>query len=584
MNEQTSVAAIAAARGAAAAAAMLAMGASLMLWIGTVARADTPAAPALAAGSTWVVDKTTAFQSLIIPEGAKLAAPAGHSLTMTVDGVGTPIQPGSYQGNIVLTVTDDIIVKFDQLEPYRYRAALYIDDGGLVAGKSVAAAVVGGHVGDTAASDVSITSNEEKFNGILVTGTARYTIDHPTIRLTGNGGNDFAGYGAAIMSSGNADVTVNRAHITAQGAIRTAVFVGGHSTMRINDSSIEVFNGTLPADYHFNIDAGKMMEVPWMLGLTGNVRATNLVEHGTVYYNHDHIRAQGWGALSADGPELLRMYVTDSLIETVDSGYGAYAIGNTVDHFSHCTFNVADVGLIIAAAGSADFTDGSVVNSRRFGVMMHSGVGGGTLTIDKGSIFNTRATAIQVKGRGTTIIIDDAAIHARNGIILQAMVNDDPMAPTGPMPGDQAPAGAASVSPAVVATFRNVALKGDVINARTAQGDLNLTLENARITGSITTATAAAATGKVPTAKTYNLIGDVKNTFGPTTDRYGLQLTMDARSVWSVRQTSYLNRLTLADGARISAGKGHAVTLLVNGVRTAIAPGSYTGNVVLQIG
>jgi hypothetical protein len=354
--------------------------------------------------------------------------------------------------------------------------------------------------------------------------------------------------------------------------------------MRVNDSSIEVFNGTLPADYKFNIDAGKMMEVPWMLGLSGNVRATMLVDHGTVYYNRSHIKAQAWGALSTDGPGVFRMYVTDSIIETVDSGYGAYSLGDSLERFSHCTFNVADVGLIIGADGSGTFTDGTVVNSRRFGVMMHTGVGGGTLLIDKGSVFNTQSTAIQVKGRGTHIIIDNAKINAGNGIILQAMINDDLMAPTGPLPGQANPAVAAdgTAPGAVSAVFRHVALTGDIINSRTSQGDMSLTFESARITGSITTATAAPSTGKAPTAKTYTLIGDVKNTFGPTTDQYGLQLSLDRRSSWTVDQTSYLTRLTLAPGATIGAHAGFAVTLLVNGQKTPIKPGTYTGNIVLQ--
>jgi hypothetical protein len=556
---------------------------TLIILTSPYARGDAPDVAALAPGSTRVVDQTTHLSSLTIPAGATLAAPAGHSLTMTVDGVGTAIKPGTYRGNVVLTVTDDIAVKFESLAPFHYRTAVYVDDGRYVAKKSVAAAVVGGAVGDAAATNISITSNEESFNGILVTGNSRYTVENSTISLNGNG-NDFAGLGAALMSSGKADVTVSKATITTKGAVRTGIFVGGESTMRVNDSSIEVFNGTLPADYKFNIDAGKMMEVPWMLGLSGNVRATMLVDHGTVYYNHSHIKAQAWGALSTDGPGVFRMYVSDSLIETVDSGYGAYSLGNSLDQFSHCTFNVADIGLIIAADGSGTFTDGTVVNSRRFGVMMHSGIGGGTLTIDKGSVFNTKSTAIQVKGRGTHIIIDNAKINAANGIILQAMVNDDPMAPAGPLPGPANPAGAAdgNAPSAVTANFRHVALTGDIINSRTSQGDMNLTFQSARITGSITTASAASSTGKAPTAQTYTLIGEVKNTFGPTTDKYGLQLTLDRHSSWTVDQTSYLTRLTLAAGATIVARKGFEVALLVNGQKTPIKAGTYTGNIVLQ--
>jgi hypothetical protein len=39
-----------------------------------------------------------------IPEGATLIPPEGKALTMTVDGIETPLVPGTYRGAVVLTV------------------------------------------------------------------------------------------------------------------------------------------------------------------------------------------------------------------------------------------------------------------------------------------------------------------------------------------------------------------------------------------------------------------------------------------------------------------------------------------------
>jgi hypothetical protein len=560
--------------------------------------ADSAGVPTLTAGSKWVVTKTTPLNSLTIPDGASVTAADGHSLTMTVDGVGTAIAPGTYKGNVVLTVTDDIPVKYKALDPHHFRVAVYVDDGKVIAEKSVKAAVVGGQVSDTAATGVSIISNEERFNGILVTGNSKYRIVSPTITFTGNGGNDFAGFGAAIMSSGTADVTVSNAKITNKGAVRTAVFVGGNSTMHVKNTTIDVANGTLPADYKFTIEVGRMMAVPWMLGLTGNIRATNLVDNGTAYYSDSHIRTQGWGALSTDDTKRVRMYVTNTTVEAVDSGYGAYTIGDSVDRFSHSTLNVHDYGMIMAANGSGTFTNGTVVNSGRFGVMMHSGNGiNGTLLIEKGSIFNSKSTAIQVKGRGANIIVDDAQLNAGNGILLQAMINDDPMAPGGPggpgappapagaVVGVQAPVSAASAAggSAVHATFRNVALKGDIINSRASQGDMLIRLEKSTLTGGISTATAEPSTGKIATEDTYYLIGDVKNTFAPSKDKNGLRLTVGDGSTWTIDKTCYLSSLTIAPGASVTAKPGSTVTLKVNGESKSIAAGTYSGKIALEL-
>ena len=75
---------------------------------------------------------------------------------------------------------------------------------------------------------------------------------------------------------------MNKAHIVTRGAVRTAVWVGGKSTVTVNDSFIETYSGTLPAGYKFSIAPGEMMEVPYGLGISGNVRATNLMDTGTV--------------------------------------------------------------------------------------------------------------------------------------------------------------------------------------------------------------------------------------------------------------------------------------------------------------
>ena len=577
---------------------------AVTLLASSLAHADGDAVPVLTAGSKWVVARTTSLTALTIPAGASVTAADGHSLTMTVDGIGTPIAAGSYQGDIVLTVTDDIPVKYKELDPHHFRVGLYVDDGKVIPEKSVKAAIVGGQVSDASATGVSITSNEEKFNGILVTGNSKYSIVNPTIRFTGNGGNDFAGYGAAIMSSGTAEVTVSHAKITNKGAVRTAVFVGGNSTMHVKNTTIDVANGTLPADYKFTIEVGKMMAVPWMLGLTGNIRATNLVDNGTAYYSDSHIRTQGWGALSTDDTKRVRMYVSNTTVEAVESGYGAYTIGDSVDRFSHSTLNVHDYGMIMAANGSGTFTNGTIVNSGRFGVMMHSGIGlNGTLLIEKGSIFNTKSTAIQVKGRGANIIVDDAQLNAGNGILLQAMINDDPMAPGGPggpgapggPGGPPAPAGAVVgvQSPAPIAnaadgntvhaTFRNVTLQGDIINSRPSQGDMLIRLEKASLTGGISTAIAEPSTGKTATADTYYLIGDVKNTFAASTEKNGLRLTLADGSTWTINQTSYLTKLTIAPGATLTAQPGFVATLKVNGATRPIAAGTYAGKIVVEV-
>jgi hypothetical protein len=79
-------------------------------FLGEVTNAPGPAVNngvlvVLANGSNWTVTGTSYLTSLDVAADAAVTAPAGHTLTMTVDGVPTDIVPGNiYTGAIVLTV------------------------------------------------------------------------------------------------------------------------------------------------------------------------------------------------------------------------------------------------------------------------------------------------------------------------------------------------------------------------------------------------------------------------------------------------------------------------------------------------
>jgi hypothetical protein len=575
----------------------------------------------VASGSTWTVAENTSLSKLTIAEGAVVKAPEGKSLTMTVNGVETPIAAGSYNGKIVFTVNNEIIVDYRGTNKYQFRTAVYVNDGKYMPEKSVAASVGGGTVNDASASDVKITSVGDKFNGIIVTGDSRYTVNNPVINMTGNGGNDFAGFGAAIMTDGKAEVTIENARIRTTGAVRPAIWVGGNSTVTINNSDIETHSGTLPSDYSFSWVKGSMgkggffMEVPWMLGCVGNTRSTILMANGRVYYNNSHIKAYGWGALSTDqvntGAEL---YATNCLIETIDSGYGSFADGSA-NTYSKCTFKVVDYGLIMQR-GSAHFTDGTVINSDRLGVMSY---GGSTvLRIDKGCVFNTKKAVIQIKGGSPNIEVDNAQLNSESGVIFQAMLQDDPDmvksskgggqtggAPgvgasggtTGGAPGAGASAGtpggstpgaASGGGPKVI--FKNVTLKGDIITSMTTEGDVDVAFEKAAITGAITTTIAEHAKGpngeeleQRDDSGLYKIIGEVKDNYSATNDKYGMKASFDKDSKWVVAKTSYLTGLTITGGAGITAPDGYSLKMTVNGVNKEIKAGKYSGKIVLAV-
>jgi hypothetical protein len=181
-------------------AAFICMSAILMAPIAGYTRNKCPQPaplPATLSGAVEITDTTTYPDGLIIADDAVITAPDDYSLTMTVNSVETPIAAGTYTGNVILTPTEDIIISNSY-----FRVALYVEDGKIASDKSVVAAIDGGKVTNFSANNVRITSVGPDFNGIYVAGDSTYTINCAKINFTGNGGNDFAGYGAAVASAG----------------------------------------------------------------------------------------------------------------------------------------------------------------------------------------------------------------------------------------------------------------------------------------------------------------------------------------------------------------------------------------------
>jgi len=486
---------------------LAAMGVATMLVMPFTAldAADAPSR-SIASGIIWVVDKTTSLSSLTIADGAFIMAPNGYSVTMTVDGVETGIVPGAYKGDIVFTLTEKNVFKYKQLN-HQYRQALYLDKTGIVEAKSVLSAAGNYKLSNGVLTGAKITSKGEKFNGIFVAG-GTYTIKDAVIDFTGNGGDDFDGFGAAVMAAGkDTTLILDGAKIKTHGAVRPTVVATRNSNVIVKNSTLQAMNGILPADYVPNVELGEMRAVPWMLGLSGNCRATNLLgKNTTATYINSSISSESWGVLSADGDDETQEPVSASnreqkliainskITNTGKVGYGNYFTA----YYYGCELNVGDYasigGATYAASNpetiaklNADYKFGLTpeelkalprtrthVTSGRFGMMLQ-----GAANILDDTVFDTEKAIFLIKGSSAKINVDGskgAQLNPKNGIIIQILENDDPMRinaiyhePADPVKAKDFDVTAVNKSD-VAATFSNITLKGDFYNGFPAAG------------------------------------------------------------------------------------------------------------------
>jgi hypothetical protein len=591
----------------------------------------------VAAGQTYTVTATTRVAAVSIEAGGILTAPAGYSLTMTVNGVETGQQlvatdaadtafvAGSWRGDIVLTVTtaDDITW---QQHAYPFRQGLYVGSAGIVPAYSVLAAAVGGQFTSQSAAGVRINSTGQCFDGVYVS-DGSYTLHRPVISLTGNGRCDFVGYGAAAVANGTAArLVLDGAMISNQGAVRTAVVADNGATVVVKNSTLQVRNGVLPSDYVPTVNLDTMQSAPWMLSIDGNVRATNLLGNNTIAaYVNSSIASQTWGVLSTDaGSDCTLVAINSRVANTGQDGYGTYVIGNATEYLLGTQFDVGTYATIFTG-GTATYADSdpatvaalnqslglglsarelsalrprpTIVNSRRFGFMWHNT---GTLTITGGTQVNSPHATFLNKGQDISVTVDGsggAALNPGDGILVQVMDNDDPgpvmvngqlenagvyTQPTGEPARDTSFDVSTAHATDSTLAFSDIRLRGDFYNGM--RGDLNLVLNftASQVTGVIS---ATLATHHVDTIDSSNWqeLGAVTNTLQAAINN-GVIVSLASGTRWTVTGESYLTSLTLDTESSVTAPPGRDVSMTVDGTATAIQPGgSYSGAIVLTV-
>ncbi|CCH32372.1 hypothetical protein ABZ816_24445 [Actinosynnema sp. NPDC047251] len=594
-------------------------------------------------GETRLVPRTVRLDSLSVAPGGTVAPPAGRSLTLTVDGVETgsvlaaaegtvtTIAPGAYRGDVRLSVADANLVAH-RGDVFPLRQGLYVDATGLVPAKSALASVEGGRVEGRRASDVRISSTGEAFAGVFAKDGA-YTLDKPRIAFAGNGRSDFVGDGAGIVATGpGTRLVVDGADISTTGVVRSGVIAADGSDVVVKNSRIRTGDGVLPADYRSTVDLDHMRDAPWMLGISGNNRATNLLGTGTrAAYLNSSLSSQGWGVLSTERGRNCRLTVVNSTVaNTGPDGYGSYATDDVAERFLGTRFAVgtyatiirggaihygdstpeavarlnAELGLGLTAPELAALpTRNTVVESRRFGVMWH---GAGSVEITGGTVFDTGEATFLNKGQQAAIAVDGsrgARLNPANGVVLQLMDDDDP----GPVEEDgrllntgvyREPAGdpvklagfdvTEVHSTDATATFSDIALKGHFYNAIRGGAvpgegkNLVLAFDNSDIDGVLSASAARHAVSTI-TATEYRQLGTITNTVGPVVNN-GVIVQLRNGSRWVVAGTSHLSELAIDADAAVTAHPGHTVTMTVDGVPTAIASGrTYTGSITLAV-
>ena len=589
--------------------------------------------------------ETIRLQRLTIEPGARLEAPEGMFVQLTVDGIGRKQEPGVYEGDVVLTVADcykmsphGLMKIYNRWEDLH--TALVITDGKVIESQSTPALVRGGVVTGDRAEGIRIESDEPSFNGILVTGDSDFTVRNARIRLDGMSTDDFAGVGAGIAAIDNARVTIEDSEITLFGETRCAVHVGGDSVVTVNRCRLENRSPDNPA---------WLDTFSWGFGSFGSNRLTQLCDNGTVYYNDCELRSNGWGIFSIDGgDDAVSVYAKNCRVELTgphSRGYGGFCIGDrNVVSFDHCQMDISAYPMMVrgmSGTARAEIVNGCDITSREFGVLCFGDKETPVVIAD--SRMRTESSALVVKGSSTKFHLRNAVLEPGNGVVLQLMDNDETgmdvdatILPIGRTDVYVEGRDLAAYDPAmdVAVELSDMTVRGDFFNSTTElhmerdsvpgggmidcdafggllrqppegmppmgegeefrdeinyekalRGAKNLLLElkNARVEGVVSSASEAHRPGVTQiSSENRREMSVITQEAAPTVNN-GVIVRLDQDSTWLVTGTSYITSLELAPAAILKGWGGKKLRMTVDGEEKPIRPGKYEGRIVLRL-
>ncbi|MBR1497708.1 MAG: hypothetical protein IJ617_08795 [Oscillospiraceae bacterium] len=423
--------------------------------------------------------------------------------------------------------------KEEEKASYFFRQALLVDNGRIVEDASIPELLSGGSFDASGAKGITLNASGAHFNGILLNHGSRFAISDSRFLSHGDGGDDLAGWGAALMADNRSVLDLTGSSILTAGAIRCALYVDNASVANVKDCVIYTRETEDSYAEYARLTPAMMKRVPFALGMEGTVRSLNVMADGQGRFKNCVVVSTGWGALSTDSGTAYDVCKTFALdVEDTLSGIGTLEVAQEGKRYTaKKTVNGVTWGFTVGGSGYVTYADSGVHNRYRnvefyspdYIQVMGSGrsgsaylnsylqsghvafmtqqTGGGTF-----ELINTRVDTVdallQIKsGAANTgfsnLVCDNAKIafsgastRAKRGILVELVESDDAGNPgvTTYTINDH-PAEAKATRSEVAdssATLKNGEYSGDVYNSiYNYKQALNLVLENAALTGTV---------------------------------------------------------------------------------------------------
>ena len=284
---------------------------------------------------------------------------------------------------------------------------------------------------------------------------------------------DLAGQGTVIVASGGAAVNLRDAVISTDGFERTALIVGDHSAVRVENSELTALGANPLTEAYEGYEVGgarmdQQISPAWSLGIQGSSRTVNMVgDEPVLTVIGSKIVSGGWALISVESSTAMSINVVDSEMsflpesaggmdsgwrifgydeDAYGSGYGSFNFDYPAEYFYGTTISGVTYGSVIMGSktiryassnGSLDLIDVNgepletlegqgqpTVLNAVFGIL-HTGALQEGVYFEDGTVVNTGDAVILHKSGSGDFFFDNAELNSDKGVLFQMMDNDD---------------------------------------------------------------------------------------------------------------------------------------------------------------
>ncbi len=340
-------------------------------------------------------------------------------------------------------------------------------------------AEISGEITDGGARGLVYKTEEPCINGIYIASEKEdeFVIDGANMEMHGDGINDFAGIGSAIMVDEKAKCVIKDTRVETWGCIRPATCATSNAVLEVRNCTLIGHTGELPKTYVKRIASG-MMEPPPGLEIGGTGRTHLSMGNSKAYFYDSYIYTRDWAALSTDGSQG-DLYLEANNCEVVCEGigYGTYADNGCYNYLNDCKVVSGSHAAIIAGEANVSFTN---CDSRagQYISMIHS-VRGSTSEVTTSYIKGGKAEAgiaiFFIKSTNAYVYAEGAELKAP--YIIKSEINrDDARTPV--------TAEERYKIYGIKAFLKDMTLEGDIWHEED-QRSMAVTMVNVKLTGGI---------------------------------------------------------------------------------------------------